>query len=528
MSQSSPQKTSPALVLMLFIAVFSGLMGYVIGHELWYSLSGKTTEAKITRHSVESRSAGKYRGSHSVVVIDYSFTEASGRQRTERDEVSGSSVGETVAVDYIPGVGGLSRVQNDQKNQPGGLILVVGMFLPLFFGSWWFLFRPRWGGLVINMGGFILSVMLIGHFFITLLWNGALAHPWIGILTAPVPLISGAMGLGGLWFSSRELWSSSRPRSQEPDLRTDPEAPKFSADSLICELGTGVGKPRAVIVDHAAGMIHFQNCHWPHGFWVIRSQAWLSCPLNDVLRTRHKTTKIQNESVESFVMETPTGSATVHSNLMSNYEALRQYFASNVTDFGARKRTYALRQIALRLRFQFVSQGHDKFHHSLEGFHLASVGMHQRLFNLMHGKMDGTDVAVFDYAYQLGKQQVHQTVIWLQRRGTKRTDFVLRPEVHWLGRLESFFVEYQDINFDSHPTFSREYLLRGTDEAAIRELFTDNVLTFYERNLGLSTEGSGNKLLYYYGGGSFEPDEIQSFLNEALQLLSVLEPATAS
>ena len=81
-------------------------------------------------------------------------------------------------------------------------------------------------------------------------------------------------------------------------------------------------------MDHAAGMIHFQNCHRPFGFWVIHSQAWLSCPLTDVLRTRQEPTKHKSGSIDYyFVMQTRTGSATVYSCQITNYEALRQYFA---------------------------------------------------------------------------------------------------------------------------------------------------------------------------------------------------------
>ena len=326
MSKSSPQKKSPALVLMLFIAGFAGLMGYVIVHELWYSLSGKTAEANVSRQSTESRRAGRF-GSRTVVVVDYSFTESGGRLRNERDEVPGNSVGEAVAVEYIPGVGGLSRVQG-KPSKVSNVLIIGSMFLPTLLLVWWGIFRPRLGHYVIWLGSFILSVMCASGFSVTLVWDGTLAHSWIGILTSPVPLAFGAIGLVGLWFSSHELWRSSRPRSQEADLRADPDAPKFSADSLVCESSTGLGKPRAVIVDHAAGMIHFQNCHRPFGFWVIFCQTWLSCPLADVLRTREKTTKNKDGSIDySFVMQTETGTATVYAYQITNYEALRQYFA---------------------------------------------------------------------------------------------------------------------------------------------------------------------------------------------------------
>lgn len=61
--------------------------------------------------------------------------------------------------------------------------------------------------------------------------------------------------------------------------------------------------------------------------------------------------------------------------------------------------------------------------------------------------------------------------------------------------------------------------------SAIRELFTEDVLNFYEQHPGLSTEVSGNRLLYFRVKVRVEPDDIQSLLNEALQLLRLFQPA---
>ena len=417
MDNSVPQKKKRLFVgVMGGVAVLMAVMGFFGGRELAYSVFAKTTDAEVMGQSTETRSARGGRP-YSVLAVDYAFTEPSGRHRNEHDELPldpSRTLGPAVKVEYIPGVVGMSRLQDG---------------------------RHRTASLMILGWCSVMLVLLLG----------------VGLVNAK--------------FAQRVKASAEKPPSSDQEAKSLATFnAKFIGGSIAGVVGTLLLGISVFGVSDIAGIVIT-------GFMV------------------------------GLVL------------VLAIY--------ANVTDFAARKRTYAIRQIARRLRFQFASQGNDKFYQSLEGFHLASLGMHQRLFNLMHGKMDGTDVAVFDYGYQLGKQQLSQTVIWLQRRGTKRTDFVLRPEVHWLARLESFFVEYQDINFESHPTFSREYLLRGTDEAAIRELFTDDVLTFYERNLGLSTEGAGNKLLYYYGGGHFEPDEIQSFLKEALQLLALLEPTSS-
>ncbi len=51
---------------------------------------------------------------------------------------------------------------------------------------------------------------------------------------------------------------------------------------------------------------------------------------------------------------------------------------------------------------------------------------------------------------------------------------------------ESFFhkirniIGYKDIDFDTHPNFSKNYLLNGEDENAIRNVFNEGVLYFFE------------------------------------------------
>lgn len=201
-------------------------------------------------------------------------------------------------------------------------------------------------------------------------------------------------------------------------------------------------------------------------------------------------------------------------------------FVMNMQHRAERRRTHAFRLAAKQLNFKFGLLESERFLQSLETFHLMSVGTGSTLSNLMHAKIDNTDIALFDFMHIIGSgksaRTVRQTVLWLQRRGTKRTEFALRPEGFW-NSLGSW-LGHGDINFDSHPTFSNNYLLRGDDESAIRELFNDDVLKFYEKRPGLTTEGSGNKLLYYRAGVRVDADEIQPFLNEALRLLSLLEP----
>jgi len=96
----------------------------------------------------------------------------------------------------------------------------------------------------------------------------------------------------------------------------------------------------------------------------------------------------------------------------------------------------------------------------------------------------------------------------------------LRPEglMHKIGSLFG----YQDIDFDSHPNFSKHYLLRGSDEEAIRELFDDDLLSFFETQEKVCVEADGHDLIIYRQRKRIEPDTVQEFLREGFGIFARL------
>ena len=117
------------------------------------------------------------------------------------------------------------------------------------------------------------------------------------------------------------------------------------------------------------------------------------------------------------------------------------------------------------------------------------------------------------------------TIVCLSWRGTKLPAFSLKPR-SWINRdLFEMVSGRNDITFAAHTTFSHNYFLRGTNEVAIRKRFTAAVRNFYEQHSGLSTEVTGNSLLYYREAASLKPDDIQPFVTEVFQLLKLLRRA---
>ena len=189
-----------------------------------------------------------------------------------------------------------------------------------------------------------------------------------------------------------------------------------------------------------------------------------------------------------------------------------------------KERTLALQQTAGGLGWSFAATAPMNMIAGLDRIPLFNEGRSKQIKNFMYGEAQGVKAAVFDYIYVTGSgksQQTHyQTVVYLEPASLSVPFFSLRPE-NFLQKIMTAF-GYQDIDFGQRPEFSKQYLLRGPDEQAIRGTFNDRVLSFFESYGGTCVDAGGNQIFLYRGGYRFQPREVESFVGLGLQLLNLL------
>jgi hypothetical protein len=191
-----------------------------------------------------------------------------------------------------------------------------------------------------------------------------------------------------------------------------------------------------------------------------------------------------------------------------------------------RKRTEALKAVAADLNFEFFPGGNATTLAELSGFGLFQLGRSRALTNLMQGEAESLSISLFEYAYTTGsgKQQHRhvQTVFVAHQAGMQLPGFTLRPQSFWhrVGNL----LGSKDIAFDTHPTFSKNYILNGSDEDAIRAVFTETVLDYFSTHLDLHIEVNGERILYYRSDRA-KPEEFRDFMAKGFEILNVFATA---
>ena len=134
------------------------------------------------------------------------------------------------------------------------------------------------------------------------------------------------------------------------------------------------------------------------------------------------------------------------------------------------------------------------------------------------GKVDVSDITLTEGVRQ-DREDTHVTVVHLSETEFQIPDFALEPEGLWSKFSE--LVGGKDIDFPDHPAFSQKYYLRGENEEAIRQFFTEPLLNFLENREEMHVECHKNKLLFYKKRDLLEASEIEYAIRFAEDFLEV-------
>ncbi len=190
----------------------------------------------------------------------------------------------------------------------------------------------------------------------------------------------------------------------------------------------------------------------------------------------------------------------------------------------AKKRREGFVEAAQEMGLQSYPDGDSQLMERFAGFKLFSQGRARKMKNVVQGDSGEVKIAIFDYQFTTGrgKQQrtQNQSVVSLQSHEIQCPDFTMRPE-NMLDKIGSA-IGLQDIDFDTHPIFSKMFVLKSSNETAIREYFNAALLEFFETKKGISVEAATGALFFYRPGKKIKPDEVKDYLAQAYEVYGAM------
>ena len=199
--------------------------------------------------------------------------------------------------------------------------------------------------------------------------------------------------------------------------------------------------------------------------------------------------------------------------------------AISVGNRAKQRRRLALSDMARELGFNFSADAGVGILADHAHLRLFNQGQSRTVFNLLDGRFGGHDVAVFDYSFVTGsgknRSTHYQTIVSIHSLRSLPL-FELRPE-HILHKIGQLF-GYQDIDFETHPDFSKRYLVRGQDEKAVRHTLGYMALSTIESLHHVTIEGGADRFIFFECEAQQQPDAIRRMLTDAIRVFKSLSP----
>jgi carbonic anhydrase len=194
--------------------------------------------------------------------------------------------------------------------------------------------------------------------------------------------------------------------------------------------------------------------------------------------------------------------------------------------WAGKKRKEALQQTAAEMGYSFLPEDKE-FNAQLtasDPFEILTKGRNHKAYNILRGQKRDAQAALFDYKYITGSgrsSQTHRlTLVLLTLEQAELVPLTLRGR-GFFDKVAAKFGQ-KEISIEPTSEFSKKYLVKGSDEEAVRRLFSPTVLSLFEQQNNLACEASGKQLLVYRPDRNVKPEDTRAFLDNAAQLLELM------
>jgi hypothetical protein len=159
---------------------------------------------------------------------------------------------------------------------------------------------------------------------------------------------------------------------------------------------------------------------------------------------------------------------------------------------------------------------------------LLSTGRQRTWTNIYRRQVDSLGVVFGDYRYTVGQGKNtkvwYQTIILFHSPTFASPRFEIKPE-GWFSRIGEM-LGAQDIDFAEAPEFSKKYVLKSDDEAAVRDFLRPDILELLAGLQNLCLEVRSGTLMFWFDRRTIPPIEFKTAFEQAFSVYTAMsQPA---
>ncbi len=187
---------------------------------------------------------------------------------------------------------------------------------------------------------------------------------------------------------------------------------------------------------------------------------------------------------------------------------------------------------AVHLGMSYSREDQFFLKNQLSQFRLFNKGQSKKCYNVINKQELDYKLFVFDYKFTLltghASHTYKQSVLFIDSNKLSLPPFFQEPEYFYHRLLAYFGID--DIDFESHPEYSRKHRLTGEYEKVVRHYFTKGVLDLLSIHPLIYMEGMNYYFIIYKQHEYLPPKQIGAFidLGELLYKLFLIQSNAAS
>lgn len=178
-----------------------------------------------------------------------------------------------------------------------------------------------------------------------------------------------------------------------------------------------------------------------------------------------------------------------------------------------------INELAQKINFEYKQKNDPEILKLVQSFTHDYLKKSLMVNKILKGEISGVNIIVSECSYRIGKGKNEFPVFIFMHESLALPKLIIESE-SYLDKI----IAKMDIDFSSHPEFSKKFKLHGEDEYKIKKILNEEFLSIYEElKFTQCMETTDGKVIFFDFTESYKPKKIPDKLKTYVRLITLMK-----